>query len=88
MVSMPETPPTAAQLDADGYAWPKLDPRATLLSDAGDPVVVFAKLVREVEAGQVLVSLASSPGETKRAALDALQLARDVLTDGLEAVSS
>jgi hypothetical protein len=49
---------------------------------------VFAKLVREVQAGQVLVSLASSSGETRRAALDALQLAHDVLADGLEAVSS
>ena len=81
---MSENPPTAGRLDADGYAWP--DPRAQLLADAGDPVVVFSKLVREVDAGKVLVSLASSADETKRAALDALQLARDVLADGLEAV--
>jgi len=86
---MTDTPPTAApDLDVDGYSWPKPDPRAALLSDAGDPVVVFAKLVREVEAGQVLVSLATSSSETRDAALDALALARDVLADGLAAVSA
>lgn len=47
----------------------------------GDPVAVFGKLVREVEAGTVLVSLAMTGDETRRAALDALQLARDVLDD-------
>ena len=81
---MSDNPPTASQLDADGYSWP--DPAQPLLAHAGDPVVVFSKLVREVEAGQVLVSLATSAGETRAAALDSLALARDVLADALAAV--
>lgn len=107
---MPETPPTASELDADGYSWPRPypsladrygasspeyrqhvgapEPVDQLLAQAGDPVSVFAKLVREVEAGSVLVSLATSSSETRRAALDALALARDVLRDGLTAVQA
>lgn len=52
-----------------------------LLSELLDPVVIFAKLVREVEAAQVLVSLSTTPGDTRTAALDGLALARDVLAD-------
>lgn len=59
---------------------------AQLLAELGDPVAVFAKLVREVEAGQVLVSLSVTPSETRDAALDSLALARDVLDDALQAV--
>ena len=45
-----------------------------------DPVDVFAKLVREVDAGRALVTMTPA-GEQRRAALDALALARDVLED-------
>lgn len=48
-----------------------------------DPVDVFAKLVREVNAGLALVEL--QPRDQRRdAALDALVLARDVLDDARE----
>lgn len=45
-----------------------------------DPVDVFAKLVREVDAGRALVTMTPA-GDQRRAALDALTLARDVLDD-------
>lgn len=45
-----------------------------------DPVDVFAQLVREVDAGRALVSMTPA-GDQRRAALDALALARDVLDD-------
>lgn len=45
-----------------------------------DPGAVFAKLVREVDAGRALVEQAGA-NSRRLAALDALALARDVLTD-------
>lgn len=49
-----------------------------------DPVDVFAKLVREVDAGTALVTMSLDAGERRRAALDALTLARCVLEDARE----
>ena len=46
-----------------------------------DPLDVFGKLVREVNAGTALVTMTMDAGEQRRAALDALALARDVLED-------
>lgn len=45
-----------------------------------DPVDVFARLVREVDAGRTLVEL-QPRDQLRDAALDALALARDVLDD-------
>lgn len=49
-----------------------------------DPVALFARLVAEVEAGQLLVQMTD---DRTRAALDALALARDVLADALDALA-
>lgn len=49
---------------------------------------MFAKLMREVEAGRVLVSLAMTPDETRAAALDSLQLAADVLADARDLLAA
>lgn len=46
-----------------------------------DPVDVFGKLVREVDAGRALVTMTQPASDKRRAALDALTLARDVLDD-------
>lgn len=55
--------------------------RQPLLAEHVDPLDVFNKLVREVDAGRVLVQLVTTPNDRRRAALDALNLARDVLDD-------
>lgn len=51
-----------------------------------DPAEVFAKLLRELGAAEVLVRL-STGDERRRAALDGLALARDVLADVAEALA-
>lgn len=53
---------------------------ATLL-DRIDPVRLFDKLLREVDAGRALVGLSAAGPEQRAAALDALALVRDVLDD-------
>lgn len=45
-----------------------------------DAAAVFTQLVREVDAGRALVAM-TPPGQQHRAAIDALALCRDVLTD-------
>lgn len=49
-----------------------------------DPSDVFAKLVREVDAGRALLAMTTTPEAKRRAAADALALARDVLEDARE----
>lgn len=65
-----------------------LEPRPAppLLSELADPAEVFAKLLRELGAAEVLVRL-STGDERRRAALDGLALARDVLADVAEALA-
>lgn len=76
--------------DAASYSWPLLieaqgqlvrASQPPLLAELVEPVDLFAKLVREVEAGQALIALAMTEHEQRMGALDALALARDVLDD-------
>lgn len=59
-------------------------PLAALNGMLGDPVALFGKLDAELRAADALIRLSATPAEQRRAALDGLQLARDVLADALD----
>jgi hypothetical protein len=61
-------------------------PIAALNAGLGDPVDLFRKLDAELSAADALIRLSTTPAEQRRAALDGLQLARDVLADALDAL--
>lgn len=73
----------AAQVMARPVMRPGLD-----TEPGPDPRGVFDRLIAEVEAAQVVMTFATGPDEQRRAALDGLALARDVIADAAEALDT
>lgn len=64
-----------------GYDTIQLSIALDALPHLADPVAVFAQLGNEVRAAEVLVSLSTTAGETRRAALAGLYAVRVALED-------